>query len=469
MDKLHISTHICITEKMSMPTIINVLEAYKLNQGYVQCSEKEAELSYLIAYSQNEICNWLTIIGSHWNNNAYDAASDPLALSMIFQQYSIQLTTNRNGDALLALSDASGESAGTIVVGTPILNQYNSTEINKDSWNCFLSSISSAFSLDEFIERLSSSETDVASQISLLLPIRQEQLLADIDTEPRNCVCIKLYFKKQSETIKKVTVKSVFKRIYGDALIPLGFKWAKTKEPCFIRVINEEIIHIIGIHDMKPSFIVPFGGVTTMYRANLMLDKTYRDTSNWLPSVRQFWGWTHTDTDEAPDPRIGSKFYYNIDSPNSIECVVSSALTETIRWILPALNSVQSLQDFPNYYERCYSTLLPFCTLPLKSTDFGTFEADAVIRYLLGDIDLQFEHYNTEVSKRQALSDAFDPKKNSPDNIQYLRNRAKARMDAIYQSIISFDTQHEIKQQALSELQHRRDSNLNTLHTYGIL
>jgi hypothetical protein len=105
----------------------------------------------------------------------------------------------------------------------------------------------------------------------------------------------------------------------------------------------------------------------------------------------------------------------------------------------------------------------------LKSTDFGTFEADAVIRYLLGDIDLQFEHYNTEISKRQALSDAFDPKKNSPDNIQYLRNRAKARMEAIYQSIISFDTQHEIKQQALSELQHRRDSNLKTLHTYGIL
>lgn len=469
MDKLHISTHICITEKMSMSTIINVVEAYKLNQGYVQCSKKEAESSYLIAYSQNEICNWLTISGSHWNNNAYDAASDSLALSKIFQQYSIQFTTNGNGATLLELSNASGESAGTIVVGTPILNQYNSTEINKDSWNCFLSSISSAFSLDEFIERLSSSETDVASQISMLFPIHKEQLLADIDSEPRNCVCIKLYFKKQSETIKKVTVKSVFKRIYGDALIPLGFKWAKTKEPCFIRVINEEIIHIIGIHDMKPSFIVPFGGVTTMYRANLMLDKTYRDTSNWLPSVRQFWGWTHTDTDEAPDPRIGSKFYYNIDSPNSIECVVSSALTETIRWILPALNSVQSLQDFPNYYERCYSALLPFCTLPLKSTDFGTFEADAVIRYLLGDIDLQFEHYNTEISKRQALSDAFDPKKNSPDNIQYLRNRAKARMEAIYQSIISFDTQHEIKQQALSELQHRRDSNLNTLHTYGIL
>jgi hypothetical protein len=452
-----------------MSTIINVVEAFKLNQGYVQCSEEEADLSYLIAYSQNEICNWLTISGSHWNNNAYDAASDPLALSKIFQQYSIQFTTNSNGAALLELSNASGESAGTIVVGTPILNRYNSTEINKEAWNCFLSSISSSISLDEFVERLSSSETDVASQISMLFPIHKEQLLADIDSEPINCDYVKLYFKKQSETIKKVTVKSVFKRIYGKALEPLGYKWAKVKEPCFIRVINEEIIHIIGIHDMKPSFIVPFGGVTTLYRANLMLDKTYRDTANWLPSVRQFWGWTHTDTDDAPDPRIGSKFYYNINSSDSIENVVSAALNETIRWILPALDSVQSLQDFPNYYERCYSTLLPFCTLPLKSTDFGTFEADAVIRYLLGSLDLQFQHYNTEISKCQALNDAFDPKKNSPDNIQYLRNRAKARMEAIYQSVISFDNQPEIKQQALSELQRRRDSNLKTLHTYGVL
>lgn len=289
MDKLHISTHICIREKIAMSTISHVVESFKLNQGYVQCSENEAEVSYLIAYSHNEICNWLTICGSHWVNNAYEAASDPLALSRIFQQYSIQFAINGNGSALIELNDASGESAGTIVIGTPILSQYNSTKINEEVWNCFLSSISPSISFDKFVERLDDSEIDVISQLSSLLPIHNEQLLTDIDSEPKNCDCIKLYFKKQSKDIKKTTVKSAFKKIYGKALIPLGYKWAKTKEPCFIRVINEEIIHIIGIHDMKPSFIVPFGGVTTIYRANLMLDKTYRDTANWLPSVRQFW------------------------------------------------------------------------------------------------------------------------------------------------------------------------------------
>ena len=437
--------------------------------GYEVCEADCAELSYVLAFADN--CKWVTISSEAYEQGNRTSQADTARIAKMLGTYCVNTIVIDSDCAMLDLYDDKGKKADTLVMGRA--DDYLGDDIPapaKAVWEKFLSADST---WEKFISVVQGDYVFVEDGLSELAPVigmDGGNILFEYEDadESNENFCYLSFRKASSKKEKKLTINAAFKKIYGNALIPLGFKWVKTKEPCFIRVINEKIIHIVGIHDMKPNFIVPFGGATTMYRADLMLNKTYRDTANWLPSVKQFWGWTHTDTDEAPDSRIGSKFYYLINSPDSIEDVVSAALRATIRWIMPALDSVQSLQDFLGYYEMCHNTILPFRTLPLKSTDSGNFEADAVIRYLLGNLSLQFEEYSTEIEKRQALSDAFNPNINTPDNIQYLRNRAKARNEAIHLSVISFENDPEVKQQAIVELQRRKNANLEILKSYGI-
>lgn len=469
MENVLMNVHICSMNKTDKSMMLNVFKAFKLNRGFVPCEADEAEMSYLVSYSESDVCSWLTVSGTHWHDNSYEAASDPLGLAQDFQMHSFRFNVDSNGSALIELSDVFGNSAGTCTIGNAVPGEYFTTHLKETVWQEFLKPLAAEETFKAALDGHYHSAEDTATTLAPLFHIGKDQLLADAQSGMQSTDAVRLYFKAVPADAKKVTVKAAFKKIYGDALKPLGFVWAKTKEPCFIRVVNHELIHVIGIQDMKPNFIVPFGGVTTLYRADLRLNKSYRDNGNWLPNVRQFWGWAHTDLDDAPDPRIGSKFHYLLRSPDSVQSTMYAALGETKRWILPMLNAVQSLQDFPEYFEKCHNTLFPFCKIPLKTTDSGNFEADAVIRYLLGDIAPQFEQYSIEVAKRQEASTAFQPSINSSENIQYLREREQARNDAIRQSVTAFEENPEVRQQTLDELERRRMANMEMLHTYGVL
>ncbi len=463
MENVLMNVHICSMNKTDKSMMLNVFKAFKLNRGFVPCEADEAEMSYLVSYSESDVCSWLTVSGTHWHDNSYEAASDPLGLAQDFQMHSFRFNVDSNGSALIELGDMFGNSAGTCTIGDAVPGEYFTTHLRETVWQEFLKPLAAEETFKAALDGHYHSAEDTATTFAPLLHIGKDQLLTDAQFGIQSTDAVRLYFKAVPADAKKVTVKAAFKKIYGDALKPLGFVWAKTKEPCFIRVVNNELIHVIGIQDMKPNFIVPFGGVTTLYRAELMLNKSYRDNANWLPNVRQFWGWAHMDLDDAPDPRLGSKFHYLLRSPDSIQSTMFAALGETKRWILPMLSAVQSLQDFPGYFEKCYGTLLPFRTLPLKTKD------DAVIRYLLGNPVSEFEQYLAEIETRKKAQETLQPNINSPENLQYLREREEARNDAIRQSVTAFEENPEVRQQTLDELERRRMANMEILHTYGVL
>jgi len=103
-------------------------------------------------------------------------------------------------------------------------------------------------------------------------------------------------------------VISAFDEIFGQALMPLGFVRAKLKQPYYIRLVNNEIIHIIGIRDMK-THLFAFGSVATVYREDLCLNRSYRQNEGWLKSAMDFYARWHASGIEF-DPRIQSGFHY---------------------------------------------------------------------------------------------------------------------------------------------------------------
>lgn len=454
--------HVCSKDKVNMTTMINCFIAFKLNQGYVQCGAEDAEFSYNILYSTTNDCAWLTVSGTHWKTSMYDAALDFWGFSKEIQMPCLRFKVNENCSALLELCDESGKSAGTYPICDAIIDEYFNPNITVNLWNSF---VSSCEKFRMAIDREYYTIKDLASCLSAIIHIKEDQLMADVSSDKYNEGTNRLYFKRAAVIEKKVSIKSTFKKIYGEALDPLGFKYVKTKEPCFIRVINNELVHIIGIKDMKPNYIIPFGGVATLYRADLMLNKTYSDMANWLPMISQFWLTTHTDYDEAPDPRLYSKFRYLNKSPDSVKNTVKAALTASQRWILPLLDTVQVLFNFPTYYKTIHhGDLMGIPKLPLKQDGSGNFSEDFVICYLLNDPIKYAEQLITEAearfqTKTLEISDVT--------KLQYLEKANQIWKQDIMRSVHVFADNLEERQRTLRELERRRQINIKQLKLLG--
>lgn len=76
-----------------------------------------------------------------------------------------------------------------------------------------------------------------------------------------------------------MSLNTAFKKVYGEALKPYGFKKVKGKYPYFARVIDDEIVHIITC--VNCTMIVPGKykafdiecGVETVYVTKINFDK----------------------------------------------------------------------------------------------------------------------------------------------------------------------------------------------------
>lgn len=87
-----------------------------------------------------------------------------------------------------------------------------------------------------------------------------------------------------------VTFKKEFVKQYTEFLEPYGFKKIKGSQPYFVRVINNEIIHILsykeektGPNSMKEFYIQM--GVATIYRREFDLSIPVNHIGNWMKAV----------------------------------------------------------------------------------------------------------------------------------------------------------------------------------------
>lgn len=83
------------------------------------------------------------------------------------------------------------------------------------------------------------------------------------------------------------SLQTEFVNYYKEKLEPLGFKKVKGRQPYFVRVVNDEIIHIITYVGVKST---EFGykafhlmcGVATVYRKEINFSVSPSNNSDWL-------------------------------------------------------------------------------------------------------------------------------------------------------------------------------------------
>ena len=159
------------------------------------------------------------------------------------------------------------------------------------------------------------------------------------------------------------TLGTMFKKIYGEALAPYGFKKIKGKQPYFVRVIGDEIVHVITYmtrprerEGYKEYMIL--GGVATVYRNNLCLDETPRENSVWLLDNSDIARRDGTIMDMKEKHEEWYKFSYkegdDADLYNSL--IYSVDIMEKL--MLPVLNEVIDIKTGVDYFQNYKSSLM---------------------------------------------------------------------------------------------------------------
>ncbi|SFD41237.1 hypothetical protein [Ruminococcus albus] len=448
------TVHFKIKDKEKFVKGIN---AYMKKKGFVPCDDDEAVKTYIIAFSDDQ--GWATLADSESSDDTRALFSEAKAISKSMKLPCITEEVTDSDIAILELFDKTGERADKIVVGDGEIYGMEKNEIKPECWKPLLNNKADTQKLIELIGESDGLAEERLSKISSLLGV---DMLADSDElGTRNDESIiKLNFKKAEE--KKPTLNTLFTQIYGEALEPLGFKKPKVRMPLYVRVINDEIIHIVGIHDMK-SHLVPFGAIATVYREDLCIDRTFRQNEIWYKRLKEFYlNWHISD---KPFDEAG--FYYtDIIDFMPLSDAVKDSLNATMTWILPVLDNVKTLKDVADYEESAFKDYISVISLPINESLAAPF-TDTVIRYILDDplADLE-QRYLTALKRRE---EAYKKSNLSQEDIMERLEKFNKKYNEYCQRLQTFLEDEEIHKQTMEELERRKEHNLELLRKYKII
>ncbi len=178
------------------------------------------------------------------------------------------------------------------------------------------------------------------------------------------------------------TFNSAFKQVYEAALSEYGFRKIKGKYPYYVRLIGDEIVHIITyMNEWCPwpgykAFNV-IGGIATVYRGRIELDKSPKYNAYWLESnsnINAQLNFFNMDEEYLTKIR---KFEYETENEENMIAAINYSLEVTKQNLLPELNKVQSLEDCIDYFSIFEAPLLfinPKCVCDNKRIGYETDE-----------------------------------------------------------------------------------------------
>ena len=141
------------------------------------------------------------------------------------------------------------------------------------------------------------------------------------------------------------SLQTEFVKYYKEKLEPLGFKKVKGRQPFFVRVVNDEILHIISFYGEKDlncqAFMVSFG-VATVYRKEIKLGESTRYTGEWLSEL---WHVPHKEESFAEyEGVIPYRFKYVAGDEGAMQDKIVQSFEYTEKMAIPILDDIITLE-----------------------------------------------------------------------------------------------------------------------------
>lgn len=466
MGKFFTALHI---KSNSKDQFVKMFTQLMKKDGYVPCSEDEAALSYAAEFSEG---GWVTLSNGDDSMGELTKLSAKISRDLKTPCFTVEAVDS--DFAILELHAPSGRTS-RIVVGDGEGYGVEKAPFSADDWEPLLQN----GDIEQFLAVIGQKSTfveDDLAEIGGLLGISSFAMTADYDELSGNGGAFELSFKKASE--KALTLNAAFKRVFGEALEPLGFKLIKSKYPYFVRVVpGGEIIHVITVKKQS-SFLHAIGregftvlsGAATVYRPKIDLSVSPRNNTRWLSDIQRVYINSNRFNYDSDLSDILSELSFAENDYKSQFEAMKQALDHTKNIVFPALNKAFDVDSFARICFAEHDGLDPerhFDAVKGGELNPNNVDDEGLVLVKVKDyqsfVDWSMEYRKSFNSRRVGYT--FD-KYSEEDFVefcgkineykqQYLSKMSEIKNDTQFYNLIEL------------ELEKRKRMNIETLRSYG--
>ena len=375
MGNFFTSTQIFNNKKLSKDQFVDKFCKKMAEDGYVACDSDESELSYILRFADN--CKWVTITSEAYEQGNQTSQKDTGRIAKMLGTNCVNTVVIDSDCAIMVLYDEKGKKADTLILGRA--DDYFGDDIPQPSekiWKPFLSKdgtwkqfnevrngdyvfveeglskLAPIIGMDAFNITFSAEDADESDKYEVFLDFKKA----------RSAITMSQGGKTVNNPAKKLTINAAFKQIFGKKLKPLGFKKIKGKNPYYVRMINDEIIHVISFYTEKDGDYQAYtviGGIATLYRKKI--DFSVRPSWNmeWLGSLSKYYLFSEPSDYNVKYDDLLNKVYLPKSADNDkLLLALSKSLEDVIKWMLPILDNVNTIDDavifYLNYHSDCF-------------------------------------------------------------------------------------------------------------------
>ena len=449
-------------EQLSKEQFIELFCNKMKENGFVVGNAEDHEISYVLAFADN--CKWVSVSSETYEQGNAATQKDAGNIAKMLNACCINIIVVDSDFAMLDMYSNKGKKLDTAVMGRA--DDYLGDDIpapKKNAWSAILSEGSTWERFAEVQQGDYVFVEDGLSELAPLLGMNSRNILFDAEdaNEFDENTCF-LYFKKaNAKKPKKLTLNAAFKQVFGEALEPLGFVKIKSKHPYYVRVVNDEILHIITFDKDYPGKFSVFGGIATVYRKKIDFDQDVLYNLVTLNDTAQFYAYSFKDYSKDDTVFRERSYSYLPNDNDSIEQTFIKAFDQAKQYILPVLDNIVSLRDCIDHYMVYHSPIIN-----IISDEYDRECRNEGLLYFKiddhSDMIQEFNKSNISYKKRNKNKRNFDSEfKRYCDSGEEYRMELISKRDAIYNDPVVY-------QQVMEELERRRQANIEKLKSYGL-
>ena len=463
MGNFFTNTQILNEKRLNKDSFIKKFCEKMKKEGYAQCGADEGEISYSFAFSDNDDCKWVTMSSESYGEGNSKAESDTARIAKMLGTTCINTFVIDSDCAMLNLYDKKGNKADTLVMGRA--DEYFGNDISEPKREEWKSLIGEEYDWNNLIEIQQGNYVFVEEGLSKLSEIIGiNDVIFDEISSSENF----LAFKKEAQKEKKLTANTAFKQIFGEALEPMGFIYAKkVKTPCFLRAVgNGDIVHVIKFYDNNGRLDV-FSGILTIYRRSVDLNNKSAD-DNWLPMIYRYYSYYNEYICGNDYHFYNLQIEYQKNNTESIVQAVKKLFDETKKWVIPVLEKVNSLLDKVAYdiaFGRS-PEYFAVCDIPGKngqnSYADGAFLFDLDNPYLVLEVEKKI--FTEQIENEYKKSNGEMTKEIYDEGLEAINEHCAE----IKEFIDYIKNNNSFYKETKSEINKRKEQNTNILRQYGL-
>ena len=362
MGNFFTSTQICDNEMLGSKQFIDKFCKKMAEEGYETCNSNESEISYFLKFADN--CKWVTITSEAYEQGNEKSKNDTARIAKMLKTTCINTEVIDSDCAILELYDKNGKKADTLIMGRA--DDYFGVDIPEPTESVWIPLLMEGFSWNQLLDVRNGDYVFIEEGLSKIAPIiglDSDGILFTANSFCDDKRIVSLYFKNvAANKEKKLSFNAAFDMVFGDELKATGFKKLKGRNSYYVRIVNEDIIHVLtyisrvsGRRNQKAFEI--YAGAASLYRDKIDLSIKPADNIHWMCSSFTLF------KEEHPIPQLRTKneeetlqklscFYYEKDNNASLLATLNESLKLTNRYLLPYINTITDINSLILYVDK---------------------------------------------------------------------------------------------------------------------